>query len=122
MRLDTLKPLALGIDLALVHGDPFLVDALPVHESVGRDRGLGSVVHRLLDRVVGIEDIHRPGDRDHADQPIHEHLLALLRLIVFRDRAAFVELIVLVLFRSVEILGFALQEIHLSYLPVGTTT
>ena len=90
LRLDTLQPLALGVDLAFVHGDPFLVDALPVHESVGRDRSLGSVVHRLLDRVVGIEDIHRPGDRDDADQAIHQHLLTLLRLVVFHDRAALV--------------------------------
>ena len=122
LRLDAFQALPLGVDLAFVHRDPFLVDALAVHESVGRDGGLGPVVHRLLDSVVRIEDVHCARDGDHPAQAEHQHLLPLLGLVVLRDRAARVERVMLVIFGGIEILGFTLQEIHSSYLPVGTTT
>ena len=122
LGFEALETLVLRIDLALVHRDPFLVDSLAIHEGIGRDHGLGPASGRLLDLVVGIEDVHGTENRDRAAKPEHEHLLALLRLRVLGDRATGIERVVLVHLGGIEILGFALEEIHDAYLPAGTTT
>ena len=72
--------------------------------------------------ISSSEDVHGTENRDRAAKPEHEHLLALLRLRVLGDRATGIERVVLVHLGGIEILGFALEEIHDAYLPAGTTT
>ena len=95
---------------------------MAVHQGVGRNDGLGSVPRSLLDVIISIEDIHGPHDCNDPAQPEQEHLLPFLGLGVLGDRAAGIERVVLVHFRGIEILRFALEEIHDPYLPDGTTT
>ena len=65
LRFDALETLILGVNLTLVDGHPFLIDALSVHQGIGRNLGLVPRLGCLFDHGFRPQDIHgRSLDRD----------------------------------------------------------